>query len=209
MTVGRGPAGGAGAARTGRGRPPRPATSHSCVVSPSRAHGGRPRREPVAYRAALSSAYCSVRPSLLDVGPDVPCLPRPVRGRGRPQGRPGPCALPMCGPTMDTACAGRYAGRMRSHPHSDGLLSVRSVLPYPLHRLGTADNNRTEWTDHSETPTSLVAALLLDDIAEAHGLMLPDDRGTCHACATWAENDEEGFPHHLSWHHEWHARDRK
>src|SRR5690606_36803710 len=49
----------------------------------------------------------------------------------------------------------------------------------------------------------------LDDIAEAHGLLLPDDRGTCHACATWAENDEEGFPHHLSWHHEWHARDRK
>lgn len=98
---------------------------------------------------------------------------------------------------------------MRSHhPHNDGLLPVQSVLPYPLHRLGTADN-RTEWTDHSEVATSLVAALLLDDIAEAHGLMRPDDRGTCHACATWAESDEEGFAHHLSWRHEWHAQGRK
>jgi len=85
---------------------------------------------------------------------------------------------------------------------------VRSVLPYPLNRLGTADD-RTEWTDHGEVPTSLVAALLLDDIAEAHGLMLPDDRGTCHACASWAESDEDGFPHHLSWRHEWRVRDRK
>ena len=85
---------------------------------------------------------------------------------------------------------------------------MRSVLPYPLNRLGTADN-RAEWTDHSEVPTSLVAALLLDDIAEAHGLMRPEDRGTCHPCALWAENDEEGAPHHLSWQHEWNVRDRK
>lgn len=86
---------------------------------------------------------------------------------------------------------------------------MQSVLPYPLNRLGTADDNRTEWTDHSETPTSLVAALLLDDIAEAHGLMRPEDRGTCHACALWAENDEDGFPHHLSWQHEWNSQRRK
>jgi len=98
---------------------------------------------------------------------------------------------------------------MRSHPHGDGLLPVRSVLPHPLHRLGTADNNRTEWTDHSEVPTSLVAALLLDDIAEAHGLMRSEDRGTCHACASWAESDEDGYPHHLSWQHEWNVQRRK
>src|SRR5690606_9145691 len=115
----------------------------------------------------------------------------------------------MCGPTLDTTCVGRYAGRMRSHPHNGGLLPVQSVLPYPLNRLGTADHNRTEWPDHSEVPTSLVAALLLDDMAEAHGLMRSEDRGTCHACASWAESDEEGFPHHLSWRHALNVRDRK